>query len=184
MAANFETNYIINAKINQVVGALRNPAFCTELNLDFISERPVPGGVWYQYSHSVSFSSWGEDITMSLTPINDTSTQIAIRSECSMPTQIVDWGKNKKMVKSICDYLQANAYRYPLDQPMPEGAQPHYQAPQPQYQAPQPQYQAPQPQYQAPQPQYQAPAQAFCWNCRRPLPAVGRFCPVCGAKVR
>lgn len=105
MAANYETNAIITARINQLVAALRDPAFCTQLRLDFLSENPYQNGVWYQFSHKVSFSSWGEDVTLSLTAIDDHTTRVAIRSECSMPTQIIDWGKNARWWRksvSIC----------------------------------------------------------------------------------
>ena len=53
----------------------------------------------------MSFVSYGEKITVTLTYLGEDKTQIDIVSECGMPTQIIDYGKNKKNVNAIFDYI-------------------------------------------------------------------------------
>jgi hypothetical protein len=50
-------------------------------------------------STSVSFWSWGEKLTVE---VEDDGT-VVIRSQCSLPTQCFDWGKNKKNVQRFLD---------------------------------------------------------------------------------
>ena len=48
-------------------------------------------------SSKVSIKSWGEKIRVTILP----SGFLQIRSECSLPTQCIDWGKNKKNVNRL-----------------------------------------------------------------------------------
>jgi len=75
------------------------------LNLVLKSENETPTGVWYRIHHGTTFSSWGEKITVTLTR-NDGGTGVDILSECGMPTQVVDWGKNRKNVIAIFNHLE------------------------------------------------------------------------------
>ena len=57
-------------------------------------------GVW-RASGSVSFTSWGEEVT--LTPL--APNVVRIRSQGTMPTQCFDWGKNESNVRRIASAL-------------------------------------------------------------------------------
>ena len=63
-------------------------------------------------------SSWGENITVTLTGYSN-GTHIRIYSECSMPTQLIDWGENEKNVKELFKYFE---YQMPR-KPAPEQTQ-------------------------------------------------------------
>ena len=52
-------------------------------------------------SASANFFSWGEVVTVSFI----TDEVINIKSQCKLPTQVFDWGKNRKNVKKIADFI-------------------------------------------------------------------------------
>ncbi len=170
MAARYENTYTMPADINQIISVIRDPAFTAKLNLDFKSENPTATNVWFRFHHGVTFTSWGEKITITLTPANN-ATQVHIRSECAMPTQVADWGKNKQVVSNIYEYLKANTAGAPAYRPNPTPAQA----------APQPQAPVCQQPVAAAQPQA---AKAFCTACGKPLANGNLFCGYCGAKVQ
>lgn len=105
MAAKSQDTRVLNYNVSVIQEELRNPRFCSELRLELKSENPETWGVWYRFHHGVSFSSYGEKITISLTVIDQGSTKVDILSECGMPTQIFDWGKNKSNISAIFNYL-------------------------------------------------------------------------------
>ena len=114
-------------------------------------------------------------------------THVRIHSECGMPTQVIDWGKNQQVVCNIYEYLEANVRRYPAG-PAPFGAPqaaPQFQPQAAPVAAPQPQV-APETMAQAPAeplPQFQPQtAPKFCPKCG--TPATGRFCAHCGNQLQ
>ena len=157
MAAKHQEIYTLNANIQALCDLIRSPGFANELRISLKSENPMPTGVWYRFHHGVSFSSWGEKITITLNPLAENATQVTIHSECGMPTQVIDWGKNKQIVRNVHQCLQARVYRGPVPQnnmntpPMPS-------------------------------PPVQA-AGSFCHMCGAPIDARSNFCPTCGAKL-
>lgn len=95
----------LNRPLDYVVDKMRRIG-SAKLNFTFQSEHPDGyGGCWFAICHSVSMTSWGENIKVSLHPIDFNTTDIEINSECALPTQIVDWGKNKKNIEAIFKYL-------------------------------------------------------------------------------
>ena len=80
--------------IGYIVAEMRNPRLHSALKFKYVSECPVLGGVFFAFHHGMSFSSWGEDINVTVTALQPSLTQIFVYSECSMPTQFIDWGKN------------------------------------------------------------------------------------------
>ena len=165
MAAKHENTYIINASMEQLRAAILDSAFSTKLNVSMKSENPSPTGIWYRFHHGVTIASWGEKITITLTPMGNMATQVHIHSECGMPTQIIDWGKNKQIVCNVYEYLEANVRRYPAGAPQIPGAQP--------------------PQFQNPvQRQFAAPQVTYCRNCGVAVNGQAAFCMSCGAKLR
>ena len=133
------------------------------LNLSLKSENPTESGVWFRIHHGMSMASYGEKITITLTPTPG-GTNVHILSECGMPTQVIDYGKNKKNVAVIFKYFEDGMQSAGV---VPSSA--------PQQTAPQTQMQ----QQTAPQQQ----AFMFCKNCGKKLPAGSRFCNACGTKL-
>ena len=107
MAANYQETRVYRCLISGFVEELRSQRFCSVLNLELKSENPLPTGVWYRFHHGMSMASYGEKITVTLNAMNDGSLQVTIHSECGMPTQVVDWGKNKSNVEVIFNYLES-----------------------------------------------------------------------------
>ncbi len=138
------------------------------LNLIFRSENPTDTGVWYRIHHGMSALSYGERITITLT-YTATGTDVKIHSECAMPTQLVDGGKNKNNIRLIYEYLEKGLAAQPAPQPVQQPT------PQPE---PQP-YRAPQP-VQQPQ---QAPRRIFCAQCGKENLYTSNFCAACGNRL-
>ena len=72
------------------------------------------GGAVFKMSHGVSFSSWGEDITVHLAIFDAQRTLVEFESKCAMPTQLFDLGKNKKNVDAIKDHMFAGVVVQPM----------------------------------------------------------------------
>ncbi len=154
MAKKADGQNIYPANINFFADKCRNIAQAG-LNMELKSENPQGNGVWFRIHHGMSFASYGEKITITLTPQGN-STHIHILSECGMPTQLVDYGKNKSNVTLLFQYLE---------QGMPIGA--------------------PQPAPAAPQAKVQPdPAVVFCTSCGQKNDAAANFCKGCGAPLR
>ena len=179
------------------------------LDMSLKSENPTNNGVWFRFHHGFSMRSYGEKITVTLTPDN-AGTLVQIHSECGMPTQLVDYGMNKKNVASLFQYFEDGMqfagspapqnFQAPPSAPIPPAPQ-NFQAP-PDAPAPQsfqtpPDAPAPQsfqtpPDAPAPQ-SFQAPpapgigtppAFVFCTNCGKKHPGGTRFCNSCGTKLK
>lgn len=160
MAANKREERVIQVSMHQMVALLRDPSFQSELNLKYDAETPLGFGLQIKFYHGVTFTSWGERITIELRPINEGAVSVTITSECVVPTQIVDWGKNKQNLDAIFNYIFNNLGRFANMQPMAATFQ--HSAPAP-----------------APVP---APGMKFCHKCGNRLDAAAMFCSACGAK--
>lgn len=105
MAAKFENTVTLNAQIPALVEKMRNIAF-SGLGITLQSEAPYAnGGVCFQLKNGMGLTSWGENISVILVPAGETQTTAAVRSECALPTQIIDWGKNKENVTKLIQFL-------------------------------------------------------------------------------
>ncbi len=142
------------------------------LNLIFRSENPTDTGVWYRIHHGMSALSYGELITITLT-YTATGTDVKIHSECAMPTQLMDGGKNKNNIRLIYEYLEKGLAARPAQQPYPAQQPVQQAAPQPVQQPVQ--QAAPQP---APQPQ-----RIFCAQCGKENLYTSNFCAACGNRL-
>lgn len=155
MAASSRSARLYPVQIMYFVEKLRN-INNGGLNLQLKSENPNGTGVWFRIHHGATFTSWGEKITVTLTPQGE-GTVVDIISECGMPTQIVDWGKNASNVNAIFRYLENG---------LPVGAP------------------APAQELRAPAPQSVPQIETkVCPNCGTRLKADARFCPRCGAQL-
>lgn len=155
MAANYQQTYKMDVGMQQLQNAIRSKEFADQLRLELKSENPSPNGVWYRFHHGVTFSSWGEKITVTLTPLGNATTQVHIHSECGMPTQVIDWGKNKQVVHNIYEQLAATVKRFPSQPAAPSVAQPTHPS-----------------------------APRFCSQCGKPVAEQAFFCGHCGNKLR
>lgn len=66
------------------------------------------GGAWH-IAPGPSLLSWGEKMT--ITPL--APNVVRVRSECGLPTQCIDWGKNAKNVRSLIQVLWAAIQQVP-----------------------------------------------------------------------
>lgn len=65
----------------------------------------TPDGMQFRVSSSVSWGSWGESIVV----LRVAADRLQVRSECAMPTQVFDWGRNENNVKRFFATLVAIA---------------------------------------------------------------------------
>lgn len=132
------------------------------LNVTLKSENPESNGtVWFRIHHGMTMLSYAEKITVTLKPAG-AGTEVNVFSTCGLPTQVIDYGKNRQNVNAIFRYLETGieSAQRPQEQYRPpvQPATPQYQQTPPQA-APQ-QYQQPAPQpYQQVSQQYQQPNQ-------------------------
>ncbi len=55
---------------------------------------------------SVSFWSWGENVTISCQYLDDYHTRIHIESKPKLSTTLVDWGKGKRNIRNVLDAMK------------------------------------------------------------------------------
>ena len=121
--------------------------------------------------------SYGEKITVTLTDLGGTATNVRIHSECGMPTQLMDLGKNMENVTYLFGFLTQGLPQVQYQpQPVRQPVQQPYQA-QPAVQQP---YQAVRTQQQE---QPQAAGPKFCFRCGAKLTPGAKFCTSCGGKI-
>ena len=152
MARSAVDERIIDLPIELIIGRMRTVG--SESNFALRSENPTPTGVWFRVHHGASMASWGEKITVTLTPMGQ-QTKVNIFSECGMPTQLIDYGKNRKVVNYLFDFIMRPGYGQP--------AQNQDYA-----------------QQQAQSVQQPAPQARFCTACGKAITPGARFCTNCG----
>lgn len=171
MAASAQEGRVYPVSMDFILWKLRT-IDSSNLNVSLKSENPEQNGtIWFRIHHGMSMASYGEKITVTVAPVNG-GTSIHILSQCGMPTQIIDYGKNKKNVAAIFRYLE-------------DGMQ---SAPPAQQYAPQPapvQQQIPAQQPAEPQ-QISNPANQirYCTNCGTPNSSESNFCIQCGTRLK
>lgn len=64
-----------------------------------------PDGSGVSASIAMGFFSWGEQLTVRLSPTGD----VHIQSQCAFPLQLVDWGKNsrncRRFLEAVAQFL-------------------------------------------------------------------------------
>lgn len=111
MAANSRLVKVYPVQIGYFIEKLRAVAYNLP-KFTYSYEHPIPGGVLVVLDHGMTFSSWGEDIKVTLLN-GGNQTTVDISSKCSMPTQIIDWGKNTENLNMLFSYLE---YGMPVGQ--------------------------------------------------------------------
>ena len=105
MGAHHEKTLTFNNQMQPLVDKMRD-LHNSGLRLTLKGEVPEGNnGVCFQITHGVTATSWGEKITVKLVPTGPAQTMVTINSRCALPTQIVDWGKNKSNVEKLFQYL-------------------------------------------------------------------------------
>ncbi len=66
------------------------------------------GGGVLEGGTSVGWTSWGEKVTATV-GFGPRGSVVTLASTCSMPTQLVDFGKNKKNVTKVVEALRGAA---------------------------------------------------------------------------
>jgi len=66
----------------------------------------LPNGLQVSCKTSAGMQSWGEKVTVSITPAGE----VRVWSECAMPTQLVDWGKNGQNCSQILSLVASQLY--------------------------------------------------------------------------
>ena len=173
MAANANDSRTYNVTATAFYEILKDVQFSSELRIELKSENFMTGGRWYRFHHGTTMSSWGEKITITINEISPACTRVDIRSECGMPTQVFDWGKNKQNIAAILAYFD----RYLL---APQFSATNLSFAQSQMQ---PQEQA----FTQPQMQYSPCVESdvcFCVACGTKISKTDRFCYRCGHPVQ
>lgn len=114
MGKKYDGVKIYNIPTQVLIVELRKMIIPNQLGFKFKVEQPYNNGVIVKYSSGVSFTSWGEDIEVNLFDCHNGTTQVSIHSECTVVTQIVDYGRNKKNVESFFQGLDSFAYYYQM----------------------------------------------------------------------
>ena len=109
MSANHSETRVYQIPIQYITNELQNPRFTQLQKLQFNNMMPAVNGGTFNFQRSMTMWSWGEKISITALSVDSSATQITIRSECSMPTQVFDWGQNKKNVQAIFSHLEQYA---------------------------------------------------------------------------
>ena len=147
MAASSQNMGLFQVPLGYFVDAIRSNQLYVHHRFEIKAEIPVQMGVTFILEHGVSFTSWGEEIQITLTSTDGYHTNVMVRSECRLVTQIIDWGKNRENVDNVFLFLNDAANRWAYQQQQ-QYQQQQYQQPQGQ---PHQQPQGQEPQGQEPQ---------------------------------
>ncbi len=110
MAANYREHRFYPVHIDYFVQKARQMNLAGLKKYRYVSDVPIQNGVLVRVSKDVSLASWGEYMQISMTWTPE-GTHLDIVSECAMPTQIIDWGANKKNVQALFNYFETGMPR-------------------------------------------------------------------------
>jgi len=65
----------------------------------------VGGNGFIQGKVSAGMRSWGENVQATI-GYGPRGAVVTLRSECALPTQVIDWGKNRQNVERIVEALR------------------------------------------------------------------------------
>lgn len=72
--------------------------------LIYSGPRSDPSGWYWSVTADMNLMTWGSNIKIWLLAPQ----RIRIRSECVLPTQCIDWGKNREVVERLASFLGAS----------------------------------------------------------------------------
>jgi hypothetical protein len=109
MAANATRVLYVNLPYDRVFAVI----IPTMMSVGVQSYACNPATKVFTGSTGMGLTSWGEDITVWVA-VTPQGSAVNIKSECSLPTQLIDWGKNKeninKFATELSRLLQAPVY--------------------------------------------------------------------------
>jgi hypothetical protein len=100
MAASAEKTLFIDVPYDRVFAMM----ITIMSNVGIKSYNCDPATKIFTATTGMSFSSYGEDLMIAVIPTVKGSS-VRIRSECSMPTQVIDYGRNKKNIERFAQEL-------------------------------------------------------------------------------
>lgn len=100
MAASAEKTLFIDVPYDKVFAMI----LTVMSNIGIKSYTCDPATKIYTGNTGMNLASYGEDLMIAVMPTVKGSA-VRIRSECSMATQVVDWGKNKKNIERFAQEL-------------------------------------------------------------------------------
>ena len=104
MAAHAQEQRVYRAGLMDLVYKIRAlPQYVKGYSI--VSEGAYQNGCCFRLQRTISAASWGEDISLTILPVDAYNCSVQIYSECSMPTQLVDMGRNKKNVAELFAYI-------------------------------------------------------------------------------
>ena len=124
MAAKYSSFIVLRATVEQLRAMICAPDFVPTLQMHFQSQITTPNGIALHLKSKVTMSSWGETVTINLSRVSPNEVRVDVLSECNMPTQIFDWGKNKKNVGMIFDHMNRNLHRFAAPTPQASSNEP------------------------------------------------------------
>jgi hypothetical protein len=75
--------------------------------LVFQGRRQEPAGWYWSVTANMDLMSWGSNVKIWALGAQ----QIRIRSECVLPTQCIDWGKNQEVVQRLANIITSEMQR-------------------------------------------------------------------------
>ncbi len=105
MAAKAEKTYTLSIQLAAIVERLRT-VDNAGIGMKYAGESPGYNGSYIvNLRHGMSLSSWGEEITVTIVPVDAVNCNVTVHSKCTMPTQLIDWGKNGKIVDQVFQFI-------------------------------------------------------------------------------
>ena len=102
LACEHKIDFYINQPVIEVFSYLSKLPEIASFKVDFVE----PQNFRIHLSNGVSLRSWGESITISFFDPMNGGTRIIVDSKPKLATTLIDYGKNKKNVEAIEQYIR------------------------------------------------------------------------------
>lgn len=101
MACEAQVDFVLAAPVLDVFNYLSSLPWIAHMKVQYVDRQRYV----IHLSSGASLASWGEDITMSFyDPLNG-GTRIVVNSKPKVPITLMDYGKNKKNIMNIQQYV-------------------------------------------------------------------------------
>lgn len=98
-----QVDFCINQPVLSVFGYLATLPRIADIRVDYVDHQKF----MIHLSCPLGITSWGEDLTISFYDPMNGGTRIIASSKSKVPTTLIDYGKNKKNVESIQQYIRS-----------------------------------------------------------------------------
>ncbi len=104
MAAHAQEQRVYRAGLMDLVYKIRAlPQYVKGYSI--VSEGAYLNGCCFRLQRTISAASWGEDISLTILPVDAYNCSVQIYSECTLPTRVGEMGRNKKNVAELFGYI-------------------------------------------------------------------------------